>query len=297
MTTAVDLSLLPAPDVVESLSYQVILDAMLADLRSRDAQYTAIVESDPAYKILEVAAYRELLIRQRVNDAARATMLAYAIGSDLDQIGARYDVVRQLISPGDPDAVPPVPPVYESDTRYRSRIQLSLERYSTAGPIGAYVYHALSASPAVKDVSVVSPTPGVVVLTVLSTEGDGVPDPSLVQAVYNTLSSETVRPLTDMVTVQPATVVEYTIDATLYYYQGPDTQAIGQLARNRVSEYANTQHRLGYDVTLSGLYQALHVPGLVQRVVLHSPSQDVVVDKSQAAYATTIIIQSGGYDE
>ena len=76
--TSVDLSQLPPPDVVETLDFETILAEMLADLRARDAVFDALVESDPAYKILEAAAYRETLIRQRVNEAARAVMLPSA---------------------------------------------------------------------------------------------------------------------------------------------------------------------------------------------------------------------------
>ena len=73
----IDLSRLAAPDVVEALDFEAILAEMLADLRGRDSAFTALTEADPAYKILEVAAYRELLIRQRINEAARSVMLAY----------------------------------------------------------------------------------------------------------------------------------------------------------------------------------------------------------------------------
>jgi len=109
--TSIDLSKLSPPNVVEQLDYEVILSAMIADLIVRDPVFTALVESDPAYKILEVAAYRELLLRQRVNDAAKAVMLAFAGRADLDQIGANFNVARLIIDPGDPTAIPPRPPV------------------------------------------------------------------------------------------------------------------------------------------------------------------------------------------
>ena len=44
-------------------------------------------------------AYRELLIRQRVNDAARGVMLATASGTDLDNLAANFNVERLLITP------------------------------------------------------------------------------------------------------------------------------------------------------------------------------------------------------
>ena len=140
----IDLSRLAAPDVVEALDFEAILAEMLADLRGRDSAFTALTEADPAYKILEVAAYRELLIRQRINEAARSVMLAYAAGADLDQIAANFGVARLLIRPADDRTIPPTPAVYETDEELRNRVTLSLEGYTAAGSRGSYVYHALS---------------------------------------------------------------------------------------------------------------------------------------------------------
>ena len=91
---AIDLSRLPAPTVVEAIDYETVLAALKADLVARWPDYTADLESDPAIKLLEVAAYREVLLRQRVNDAARAVLVATAIGSDLDHLGALLNVAR-----------------------------------------------------------------------------------------------------------------------------------------------------------------------------------------------------------
>ncbi len=143
--TAVDLSKLPFPAAVEVLDYEVILAAMVADLQTRDPAFTALLESDPAYKILEVAAFREFLLRQRVNEAIKAVTLAYAMGADLDQIAARYNVQRLVLVPADDTTVPPTPAVMESDESLRRRVQLSFEGFSTAGPTGAYIFHSLGA--------------------------------------------------------------------------------------------------------------------------------------------------------
>ncbi|EHP4010353.1 baseplate assembly protein, partial [Salmonella enterica] len=90
----VDLSLLPVPDVVEELDYETILAERIATLISlypEDQQETVArtlaLESEPVVKLLQENAYREVIWRQRVNEAARAVMLAYAIDSDLDNIG------------------------------------------------------------------------------------------------------------------------------------------------------------------------------------------------------------------
>ncbi len=159
--TAIDLSKLEAPLVVEELYADDIFAEMLADLQSRDSIFDALVVSDPAYQILKVAAYRELLLRQVMNDKAKARMMAYATGSDLDHIGATM-------------AVPAARLDGEDDEAFRARLVLAPEAYSCAGPIGGYIFHAMSAHSNIKDVAVWNPDRGGYVnVAVLSKFGDG----------------------------------------------------------------------------------------------------------------------------
>lgn len=296
--TPIDLSSLPSPDVVEALDYQTILAAMVADLQARDTAFSALVESDPAFKILEVAAYREMLIRQRVNDAARGVMLAYATGADLEQLAGLFGVTRKTITPADPAAIPPVAAVMESDSDLRYRTTLALEGLSTAGPEGAYLYHTLSVD-GVANASIVGPptvSPGNVLVTVLGTSPSGAVTSDVLDAVRAKLSNEDIRPLTDAVTVQAATIVNYTIQATIYTYPGPDYAVVMDAAQTSAQSYADARHKLGMDITLSGLYAALHVSG-VQKVTLASPTADIVCDYTQAAYCTGISLTYGGISE
>lgn len=326
--TAVDLSKLPSPDIVEALDFDTVFNAMLADLRARDAAFDALVESDPAYAILQVAAYRELNLRQRVNDAARAVMLAYATGADLDNLGALLGVTRLQLDPGDPDHS--VPPTMESDFDFRHRITLAPEGYSVAGPEGAYIFHALGADPGVLDASATSPTPddikalvlgvltahavdqatidamtatldaakwpGDVTVTVLARDGDGTAAAPMLDAVAAALSADDVRPLTDHVAVQSATVINYAVEATIYTYSGPDSAVVIAASTQRLNDYIAQSHRLGRDIAISGIYGALQSDG-VQRVELISPVADIVVDSEQVAYCTGVTITNGGVDE
>lgn len=293
--TAVDLSQLAAPDIVETVDFEGILSAMIADLQARAPEFDALVESDPAFKILEVAAYRETLLRQRVNEATQAVMLAYASGADLDQIAANYSVKRLVLDPGDPDAIPPVAPTYESDSELRRRVQLAPEGYTVAGSQGAYVFHALGADPDVKDAQALSPSPGNVTVYILSRVGNGSANVDLVDGVDAVLDDETIRPMTDNVTVQSVTITEYSVDAALIVYPGPDAEVIRQTAETAAVNYVETQHRLGFDVTLSGLYAALHQPG-VQNVTINSPASDIVMNTGEAAFCTSVSVVVGGTD-
>jgi phage-related baseplate assembly protein len=297
--TAVDLSTLAPPQIIEELDFDTIFADMLADLIARSAAsdntFTALVESDPAYKILQVAAYREVLLRQRVNEAAQALLLAYAVDEDLDQYGAGLDVPRLTITPADDTTVPPTPAVMESNTAYRARIQQSFEGFSSAGPVGAYQFYALSADGQVLDVSVTTPTPGTVLVTILSANGDGGadsdPDGKLITAVTAALTAEDVRPLCDTVIVQFAQILPYSVNATLDIYASVDQDAVLAIAQAAVTDYAASCHRCGRAPTLAGIYAALFVTG-VQNVVLHAPGiqADMAATPSQASWCTGITL-------
>ncbi|MGJ8518180.1 baseplate assembly protein [Carnimonas bestiolae] len=295
--SAIDLSRLPSPHVVEPLDVEAIFSDMLDSLGERDQSLVrGLSDSDPAWKLLQICAYREMIVRQRVNDAARAVMLAYAQGNDLDQLAALFGVERLVIDPGNESAVPPVPATYESDENLRYRTQISLDGLSVAGPEGAYRFHALSVSGEVLDASATSPSPGEVLVTVLARAGNGKASKELLGQVNQSVNAENVRPLTDHVTVQSASIKEYRVKATLYLYAGPDAGVVIAAAKAGAEQYAKDRHLIGQDVTLSGLYGALQQPG-VQRVELKEPKANIVIDRTEASYCTGINIEFGGVDE
>ena len=299
----IDLSQLPAPAVVEELDYEAIYTerkAMLLSLYPEDQRAavarTLSLESDPLVKMLQENAYRELLWRQRVNEAARAVMVAFAQGNDLDQLGANFSVSRLVITPADDSTLPPTPALMESDSDFRLRIQQSFEGLSVAGSAGAYQYHGRSADGRVADVSVISPSPASVTVSVLSREGDGSASPELVAIVAAALNGEDVRPVADRVTVQSAAIVPYEIDATLYLYSGPEKEPVRAAAEQKLKAYISAQHRLGRDIRRSAIYAALHVEG-VQRVELTTPAADIVLTDAQASYCSGYRLGVGSADE
>lgn len=287
--STVDLSALPAPDIIEAKSYETILDECTVELLSRYPAFSSVVESDPAYKVLEVMAYREMLIRQRINDATRGTMVAFAQKGDLEQLGANYNVTKLLITPEDPTTSPPTPAVYESDDNLRQRIPLSLEGYSTAGSEGSYIFHTRSASGLVRDAAAVSPAPGIVTVYVLSALGDGTADEQLVTLVRNALNQQHVRPITDQVFVLSASIVQYAIEAELELFDGPDPDVVLAAAQVATVAYTTSMHKMGLGISRSGLFHALHRPG-VKSVVLSTPAADIEISEGQAAYCTDITI-------
>ncbi|KWH43922.1 baseplate J/gp47 family protein [Burkholderia stagnalis] len=296
--TPIDLSQLPSPDVVETLAYEALLaerKARLVALYPAEEQAeiaaTLALESEPMVRLLQENAYRELVLRQRVNDAARAVMLAYATGRDLDNLAALFGIERLTITPADPEH--DIEAVMESDTDLRARTQLAPQRFSVAGPEGAYVSHARNADGGVLDASAVSPAPCEVLVTVLARGGDGTADPALLKAVTAALQADDVRPLTDRVTVRGAEVLRYAIRARLVFFAGPDRAVALAQANKAMRKYADDMHRLGMEVTLDGIYAAARAAG-VQKVILESPLAGIPATRQQAPYCTGIELIDGG---
>lgn len=303
MSGLIDLSQLPEPNVIEVVDYEQILAdrkerfISLNPIERQDAvRATLQLESEPITKMLQENAYREMLLRQRINEAALAVMLAFSNDGDLDQLAANFHLERLEQDSGNPLAVPPIPPTMESNEDLRARCQMAFEGLSVAGPRGAYIYHALSADGQVSDVSAESPAPCEVVVSVLSREGKGVASPALLAKVTAALSDEDVRPLGDRLTVQSVTIIEYAVEAVLYYYPGPESEPIRAAAEKSLQAYIGNQRRIGRDIRRSALYAALHVEG-VQRVELVKPTADIVLTKEQAGYCTSSAISLGGSDE
>ena len=295
--TAINLERLPFAPAIPEKDFETLLAEIKAEVLARAPELEAALalESELATKLCQAFAYRLLILRQEINEAARGNMLAYAAGPALDHLAALLGVARQVVQEADPDAVPPTPAVLEDDARLRTRTQLALEGFSTAGPRASYVFWGLSASPDVKDIGIGSPAPGEVVVTVLSNLGDGTPDAALINTISTTLNVEEVRPLTDLVTVQAASILPYAVEASLTLYNGPDEGLVLAAAQEAMQAYVAEHHRLGHDITVSGLHAALHQVG-VQNVDLIQPVAHIEVDDHQAAYCTGITLTVGGRD-
>lgn len=295
--STITLSQLPQPDVIEVLDFETILaerKAYFVSLYPADQQAaiaaTLALESEPITKLLQENAYRELILRQRINDAAVANMLAWAKGSDLDNLVANWKVQRLIIQTGDDTATPPVPEIKEDDEALILRALMAWDGLSVAGPTGAYEYFALSADGKVADAKGSSPAPAEALVTILSTEGDGTADATLIAKVTQALSHEDTRPVADRLSVQSAGILHYTITAQLHISsQGAEADVILQAARDQLATFINPRRRIGVEVPRSAIDAALHVQG-VRKVDLIGWA-DIATSPTQAAYCTGFTVE------
>ncbi|MEI2387477.1 baseplate J/gp47 family protein [Breoghania sp. JC706] len=272
---APDLTALAAPDVIEALDYEAIVAARLARLVELWPGYdVGALETDPLRISQEAEGYFELLLRGRVNDAARAVLITHAAGSDLDHLAALFGTSRFA---------------GESDADFRARVLLALEAFAAAGPAGAYEYHARAADARVKGVGLSVPQPGAVTVAVLSREGDGTASADLVSAVRARLMQDDIRPLTDAVTVKPATITAFEIAVTLVIPAGPDPAVLQAAAKTALGTLATSRHQVGQAVYLSSIVAAAHVSN-VQAVRVVSPASDLVAAADEALWCSGITV-------
>ena len=295
--STIDLSLLPPPSIVESIDFEVILTERKAALIAifpadqRDAiAATLALESEPLTKFLQENAYRELLLRARVNKASVSNMLAWSTDADLDNLVANWNVARLTVQQGDPSAIPPVQTIMESDEALRERALLAWDALSVAGPREAYRYHARTADGAVMDAEPTSPNPGVVDVYILAATGDGTPSEELLTKVADYLTNEDRVPLTDNVHVKAAQILPYTLTISLFIpAAGPSAAAITAEAERRLTEVINPRRRIGVEVPRSLIEAALHVPG-VRKVELVG-WVDITPEAHQAAWCSGYTIE------
>ncbi|PZD60708.1 baseplate assembly protein [Pantoea ananatis] len=292
----IDLSQLPAPEVIEVPDFETLLAERkenLIALYPADEQAAMrsvlALESDPLVKCLQENVYREILLRQRINEAAQAVMVAYALGTDLDQLAANNNVKRLTISPANPDAVPPVAAVMESDDDLRLRVPGAFEGLSVAGPTAAYEFYAKSADGRVSDVSATSPAPAEVLITVLSRDNSGAATADLLNAVNVALNAEEVRPVADRVTVQAAAIFDYQVKATLHLFDGVAAGPCLEAAQAAMDAYLTDQKKLGRSVRRESYGAVLRVAG-VDWVEITEPAQDIILNRTQAGNCTAVTV-------
>lgn len=270
---------IPDPAIVEELDFELILEGSLVNLQDRDPSYSEILESDPGVKVLEVGAYRETLMRARVNDALRATLVRFALGTDLDNIASNYQVERL---------------VGETDAQLRLRTTERIRGSSAAGSAAWYRFHALTADVDIAEIGVSSPAPGHVQIAVLSQLGDGTPSQLMLDRVAAAVQNPAVRVVTDAVSIGGASVVTVPVGATIYLL--PDAPStVFDLLPAQLSAAFEAEASLGWDVTPSWVVAQLHTDG-VQRVELSSPLATVVCDSLTAPALGAVTLVFGGRD-
>lgn len=192
-----------------------------------------------------------------------------------------------------------------TDAEYFELMRAGLEAFSTAGPKGAYEYHAKAVSTEIADVCAINPIdkPGYVNICAIMADGN-IADDGTKTAILNACSDDKVRPLTDIVEVVDPEVVEYDIELTYYASRNSEFSiaAIENSVSAAVEEYCSWQcGKIGRDINPSRLMWLLKESG-AKRVDIVSPVFTFLRNGSerlipQVAKVRNISITNGGFED
>lgn len=151
----------------------------------------------------------------------------------------------------------------EGDNEYAERIRIAPNKFSTAGPTGAYEYWAYTAHQSITDVKVYMPEAGKVDIVVLCKNGE-IPTDEIIESVKNTCTDKKVRPLTDYVEVKRPEIINYDLHAS--YYISEKNQAVAIALKEQIeSAYRSylvwQKERIGRDKDFTELITTMKNAG------------------------------------
>jgi phage-related baseplate assembly protein len=289
-----DPNALPHFDVIEALNAEAILDGRMERFvelwKEHDPPAGAIydvegLEFDPIKITQEASTYFELLLRNRVNQAARSVTLAFAVGGDLDAIASRY-----------PGGVPRLPD--EDDERYRRRIWLSPATLSPHGTEEAYVFWALTADRTLHDASATTVEgTGRVKITIMRSAADPVPTQTQLLAVRAFVHAHSRKGLTDIVSVVGPRVEETRYELDVWQAPGADALVAFETLRQSLEELVANQAWLGFDHTRMAIAAAAERVNGVADIRIVEPAATVAVDLTECVQVTDIVLNRKGRRE
>ena len=281
----IDLSTLPNPEIIETLDFEQILAELKAEFASRSAEEGLEIdvldlESEPAVKILEAAAFRELRLRARANEVARNQILAFSKSTDLDHLGSFHGVARL---------------VGETDERLRERIQLATIGGSTGGTHERLKSIAMGVSVNVRNIATWTtgrdPT---VNIAVLSTDIGGNADAELLSSVETALENPSAKLVSDRYNVVSA--VSKTVDLELDVTLSPEVLEETLLdLPGLIRGSRDKEDLLGLDLTISWITAAAMQPGVTD-VVVKLPNTNVSAEAHEAIEIGAVSIHLVGRD-
>jgi len=170
----------------------------------------------------------------------------------------------------------------ETDAHLRDRIQAAPNRFSVAGPVGAYRFWALSADPEIQDVLVYSPVPGTVNVYVLmgpttqpaaSPNSAAIASAAILSKVFNIINSDSIRPLTDTVAALAVSEIDYSVVGTVTLYSDAEPTVAMAAANAAAAQLAqNLANRIQRDIVPEEFIAAIGSAPGVYRVQLTQPA-------------------------
>lgn len=294
----INVSTLPAPTAIEPLDFASLKAGfnerfMLAWNSERGADPTL-----PAYDTLEldsetIAATQQawnflrLLDRARVNDAVRAVLPAFSAGTDLDNLVAKQNIERLVVTP----ATEQTPAVMENDAALLRRYLASFDA-PAAGSTDGYIFRAATAWPALHDCAVngyaVHGRTGDIQIVVAG-PGGRIPTADELTLVRGAVTAEDAKSAGMPVSVVAARRHEYVVQLHLRMIKGAEPSAVIATARGKVLTAANYLTRIGQEVPIWSVAGMAYSQN-VNNVAVVEPVADIPADPNVIPVCTGVEI-------
>lgn len=282
---------LPKPDILDETAYEAILKRKLDLFRAKRPDYTNLVEGDLVYVMAEIAAYDELNMRKQMNNTYLQTIVIYATGTNLDNLVANINMVRQVKKEAvyDENGVLLEPEVLETDVQLRTRYLLAWHALGL-GTFGWYKFHALNADVQVKDAFPKRTADGTVTVYIQSEGANGgVPDAPLLKTVTDYMNSLRRRGTCTTLIIEGITTVAYEIEAEIEVPHELDKDTVLARVQADTEAFAAENEVIDRNIPLSKFYAVLSPEG-VEGVTLTKPTASVTTTESQVPLASSVTI-------
>ena len=316
---------LPVMQAMERPHFETMFSQFKTDflnqLRETDSAQAAEValtldsEGELITKVLEAFSIYMIANIEAENEKARQMLPSHATGSNLDHVVAMLGLERQIIKPGNADAIPPIAPVLETDsalltrfwlaphapaagTRLHYKFQMltidaapfiSVDKPATNQVRLTYTYDQPIMVNQIRDGNGRRTAPGEVTLTVLVNSSKGVANAALLAAVTAHFKRDDVGAETDFKIVQSAQIIDYVQEVNIGIVPGPDTLLIKHTIEAKLREYAQTQWRLGGSILRSYIDHIAHSNG-AQSVTIIQPTSDIYTTDFEAPFCASVSV-------
>jgi phage-related baseplate assembly protein len=250
--------------IIENKTY----DEILAEIKANMPSEITLLESDPATKILEIVAFREMILRERINNSAKSNLLAFADGKNLDYLAEFYGIDRQ-------DG--------EIDDVFRERIKAKIAAFSTSGTKEHYRFHALSSSTNVKDALASSPGQGLVKISILSNSDDGTASEKLLETVKNHIMKDDIKMLTDTVEIVGCRIISLDIKIEI---KTTNSFVLDSIRSNFINKF-NATKCLGWSPSISWIIANLFTDDVTHIRVI-DPTEDLVIASDECVALSSL---------
>ena len=254
-------------------------------VRTQNGQYFNTLE------YAEIAAgdtYTDATVQAEEAGTGADGILTGVIDTLVDPIPYIASVTNTTVSSGGLDV--------EGDYSLTERTFLAPNRFSVAGPKGAYEYFVKEWRSDVADVQITSPSACVVAIYLMFADGT-IPDASEKASLLSYLDDNIIRPLTDNVICNDPEEITYNITLTYYIATSNQSEAatIQSAVNTAVSDFQSWQRKLGRDINPTELITRIRQAG-AKRVALTAPT-DVAITNIQLPKIGTVSVTYGGLED